>query len=134
MGLHHVLYANKLRQEQTAKHYQIKIVNDKLENGSFDPEGEKYEHNKIGKTFRCGKIERAEYKTFNLTENLNVTNGGVVLYTTDFRIVNSNVKRGDKIVYFGEIYSLYDYSKPSNHSNKQYQRKSLNGALILSLT
>lgn len=134
MALHHILYANRLRQEQTAKHYPIIVTNDKLDNGYFDPEGEKYEYAKLGKTFRCGKFEKEEFKGFNLNENLNVTNSGLVLYTTDFRIVNAKVSRGDKIIYQGREYSIQDYSKPNNHANKQYQRNSLNGVLLLSLT
>jgi len=134
MALHHILYANRLRQEQTAKHYPIEVINNKLENGDFNPLGETYSYKKIGKTFRCGKFEREDFKATSLTENLNVTNSGLVLYTTDFRIVDNGVRRGDKIIYNGNEYSVFDFSKPSNHANKQFQRKSLNGVLLISLT
>lgn len=132
--LHHIMYANKLRQEQIAKHYPIIVKSDKLENGFYDPAGEKYEYAKLGKSFRCSKVEKEDFKTFNLNENLKVTNSSLILYTTDFRIVNAKVSRGDKIIYQGNEYSIESYSKPSTPSGKQFQRKNLNGALLLNLT
>lgn len=137
MVLRNVMYSQRAMQHRPARHFQIIIENDKLGNGNFNPKGEQYKHEKLGKEFKCAEYDKSSgtlYEGQNLAENLNVTNSGVIIYSDDFRLVDRKISRGDKIEYEDDIYSVFDFRYIKRTSKSQFQRKPSNRTLVLSLT
>ena len=140
MVIRNMFYSQRVNQYLPAVHYKIIVKNEKIENDSFDPKGEQYEYEKKGRYFKCGEWSRSmvrgglEFTREQLTENLNVTNSGVVLYSDDHRILDREISRGDKIEYDDEVYTVFDFRKMRNPSRSPYQRKASNKILVLSLT
>ena len=140
MVIRNMFYSQRVNQHRPATHYKIIVENNKLENGNFEPLGEKYKHEKKGRFFKCGEWSRSmvrgglEFTREQLTENLNVTNSGVVIYSDDHRILDRKISRGDKVIYDSETYTVFDFRIMRNPSRSPYQRKASNKILVLSLT